>query len=1297
MAWWMIPVGIGMSAGSSFLGRMFSRKPRQPTVIPNLLPTPKVQVPQISHVSSEDQSESLTYAWGGMIDSVAPGLPIPILGGKCRVGLQLINAYLRSTAQQDVAHALFAVCEGEVSEVVYDQDENHIWVTEDLKLLETDGEWEERTGTKTQTITTWFQEIHQVHDVNIEMVEPVRIVCHFDDDNAGDSQFDNQALAPGTTKKFVTTHGNVEDDTVTKKFGAASAKFPGNAGDYISVAYAAGEFSIGYHDFTMDVWLHMDTAATWKWYTICKHHNVSENTYGWAIGLATDASTASTWRIELRDGAGGASSTLWACSTWFTGSNATWYHLAVVRYGPRVRIYWNGADITDYGFQGVSAHITTASGTPDFMIGLAYYCASVSTQDMTNWFGHMDDFRFVNGKALYTHAFTAPTAAISKYWSIPAFRTKGECEAVVLTFSFPSGIYSGSGGTYLGLRAYFRDVVWPAGEWGGMYGNDTSGWSYSHPELRFGGSMQSVLKRQTTWEFLCIRYDNRSGAGLFALGETITGGTSGATGRVCYDYDLGSYTGVLYVGWRKLATDVDVLLFVENEQITGSTSSVTADVDAVPAGTSPVTAGKATYRNKSKYEFQFHRLTFDYPGVSRYSILTTMDEMLYCGLRHPHTALFALRFPFLGTGPRLNQIGPVSVLADRGTQTLPTWPTGTAARDTSVPAWFALDVLTNTRWGRSLPIASINETSWDAWATHTEGAVGSEKRARWNGMLDSRMDVDEAVAMIGRVGRARITKIGGVRYAALEKTGSASHLFTAGNMIVGSYVRKDLRGDQHPHGYKIWYLDEEREYNRKEYLHKGPAYETTLEPLRVVEEFIVGITKQDEAKRLAILSYQLTTFPNSQCVFSAGVDAVSVLPGDIAKVIPDTPYSIGGRIVDASDDRVLIDRDCSDPSGATTKMTPWGNYLQLVYRDSSTDTIYTEDVEVELDINPAPQLYHPLPDMRAYGNGAGAGHDNAHKTYVNYVFEGVPGDVVITVEFFDVDHNDEVEVLINGNFVANAATTANEEWGPAETFTLPDAQVNDSGINYLQFANKYNRDDAENYRWGVRNVSILSHSVRAGTMLKKTTGTFRANVQMAPTATCTDPDNNQNVTTGWSAQHAAVLSSQADGAGGNCLRVLENGTADPFARKTGVGVTKGKQYRLSYEVRAGTGDQYRVHFYHEGASRPVWLIRTATASWVRHDLYFTATASSTGTIILVHVADAASGTYVEFNNVSLTPSPLHDVYAVIHKGLVGHAGAYATEYRILEADRSQELTFKLSCVEYCHDAYFHKDYGATEI
>ncbi len=71
----------------------------------------------------------------------------------------------------------------------------------------------------------------------------------------------------------------------------------------------------------------------------------------------------------------------------------------------------------------------------------------------------------------------------------------------------------------------------------------------------------------------------------------------------------------------------------------------------------------------------------------------------------------------------------------------------------------------------------------------------------------------------------------------------------------------------------------------------------------------------------------------------------------------------------------------------------------------------------------------------------------------------------------------------------------------------------------------------------------------------------------APTNCCTDPDNDQDNTTGWSAGASATLSSEAGGATGNCLKVKEGGASNPYAFKS-VSVSGGEFRQFKGKVKA---------------------------------------------------------------------------------------------------------------------------------
>ncbi len=110
----------------------------------------------------------------------------------------------------------------------------------------------------------------------------------------------------------------------------------------------------------------------------------------------------------------------------------------------------------------------------------------------------------------------------------------------------------------------------------------------------------------------------------------------------------------------------------------------------------------------------------------------------------------------------------------------------------------------------------------------------------------------------------------------------------------------------------------------------------------------------------------------------------------------------------------------------------------------------------------------PLPASEGYGRISGG--DQTHVNEVNYSFGGTDGDVTVNYEAWDVDFTTEVEILINGEPVGYAGTTANNSWGSNEGILLPDSYVYDASLNLLTFTNTYNPPNT--YWWGVRNVTV---------------------------------------------------------------------------------------------------------------------------------------------------------------------------------------------------------------------------------
>jgi predicted GH43/DUF377 family glycosyl hydrolase len=118
----------------------------------------------------------------------------------------------------------------------------------------------------------------------------------------------------------------------------------------------------------------------------------------------------------------------------------------------------------------------------------------------------------------------------------------------------------------------------------------------------------------------------------------------------------------------------------------------------------------------------------------------------------------------------------------------------------------------------------------------------------------------------------------------------------------------------------------------------------------------------------------------------------------------------------------------------------------------------------------AVEPFYALPAPAAYGKIRGG--DQTHADKVVYFFSGQAGDMNVQFEAYDIDQNNEVEVVLNGVKVHDVAVTPNESWSNARTLLLPDDRVYDNAINVLIFENTQNPPSA--WFWGVRNVSVAA-------------------------------------------------------------------------------------------------------------------------------------------------------------------------------------------------------------------------------
>lgn len=216
----------------------------------------------------------------------------------------------------------------------------------------------------------------------------VSMLLHGDGTNAAQ----NNTFLDGSTNNFTvtrngnTTQGSFNPFVSTYPYAVAtnggSGYFDGT-GDYLSVPNNAA-FSFGSGDFTIEMWVYTSNLAAYQ--TLLDTRSVDAPS---AYGFFIDNAGKPAWY----DASGFQTS-----STALTSN--TWTHVAAVRTSGVLKIFQAGVQV----YSAANTNVQTPLGS--FVVGRNIAGTILYT-------GYISNLRVVNGTAVYTTAFTPPTAPLT--------------------------------------------------------------------------------------------------------------------------------------------------------------------------------------------------------------------------------------------------------------------------------------------------------------------------------------------------------------------------------------------------------------------------------------------------------------------------------------------------------------------------------------------------------------------------------------------------------------------------------------------------------------------------------------------------------------------------------------------------------------------------------------------------------------------------------------------------------------------------------------------------------------------
>lgn len=181
----------------------------------------------------------------------------------------------------------------------------------------------------------------------------------------------------------VRVFGDASTNTVTKKYGTASAYFDGT-GDYLITASDAA-YVLGTGDFTIEGWIYQTATSVGSYRTIMANETAGNATGNWVMYSYNN-------QINIWKGTGVSSSAELFTPVGSISLNS-WVHIAWTRSGGSNRIFINGTQVGNtvsdsFNLSGSQVYIGSNRAATQFFAG------------------YMDDIRIYKGYAKYTTAFT---------------------------------------------------------------------------------------------------------------------------------------------------------------------------------------------------------------------------------------------------------------------------------------------------------------------------------------------------------------------------------------------------------------------------------------------------------------------------------------------------------------------------------------------------------------------------------------------------------------------------------------------------------------------------------------------------------------------------------------------------------------------------------------------------------------------------------------------------------------------------------------------------------------------------
>lgn len=797
----------------------------------------------------DTSADSPTYGWQGFYNPVKPGNPIPIAAGNIAAPPPIIGYYKEADTDYNMwIYFLLAATLGTTNNAITSADvlvgDELLTKYSDYTFGITSGSW--TIAAADRTALAPFEDIHhwRTFDKIIKHSDshqdPTVVLLHHYNGVDGSTTITDSS----TRSSPWTAYGNAELDTADKQFGTASLLLTAD-GDYIDTDDFEQMRLTG--NFTIEFWAkRLDAGSNcflYQEYT-CSDY-IDQPKTAWALYYnATDGKFYfRTWKGQYGGSPDGVDREI---IIWYlmndlnatvTMNVGTWYYIRVQKYNETATLTVDTTIVDTVSNFHIYYPMLPDGDTylSDWYIDIIDYADmdTILKDQFVNWVGRGELIDF-DTYEYYTAGETEEGTAITTVY--------GHCQIDDLRITRRKPAYT------------MANVTVPVAELADSVSLGTSRW-YVTTE-----SNCDKVNLLLEWPAL-IRFDDEGGR----HDETVT---------VMFSYRLHSGGG-----WTE---DTQ---YISEEKLTPVRKNI-----------------ELTFPARGQYDVSVARLTPDSDDeakhINQFS-LSGMDEIITEQLTPPGIQVACLG---LKASDRISGQVPVIRLEHNRTQVaVPQFDgSGTDTISINNPAWMSRYQMTHQYEGRGIAGTALIQTAWEAWYDYCTGLVDGAQRCSVNAYFDTKGNLmDNGLAHMELAGRAKIIPVGNQWTVVIDQpwTGDPAYLFSAGNMLPGSFGWEGYEESQKVDAVEIQFLNAALNWKQDSVLVKASWYETLTRPPREARIQLIACTSREEAMRHARFHMQKTEDITRRAWWGADIEASALEIGDVVWLIhPRHNQMFSGRI-----------------------------------------------------------------------------------------------------------------------------------------------------------------------------------------------------------------------------------------------------------------------------------------------------------------------------------------------------------------------------------------------------------------